>query len=326
VLDLGIDGKLTRNNVTFQMRTAFAEIAFTPDGKVGIVAQDDGSLGVFAFDNAGKLTVVNPAFSGKFYAGHVVVSKDGTRAYVVDANTANNGGGVHEVSIACDGQLTYVGLVVPGGTAHAMTLVPNDPDRAILVAGKAFDSPAGTYVHRLDLATAKPERKASAGAFGDADAIASHVAVTLDAKFALVSDNGYAKGSRIVAVSLDTMTPTTPITTPNPAGVAISPFGNAALLMNSDGEDALRVLHYDPKQAQKPFTIGAEVAYVGGKTELPLIAHVIDRGALRGRVLVAENTAVRQLDFTEAGSVVDRGPTSLGDGIPSIVGSLGVQP
>lgn len=324
VLELSPGGELTKTGQTFEMGRSFSEIAFTPDGAVGLVAQDDGSIGVFAIDRAGTAHVVHAAFTGDFYASRIVLSRDGERAFVLDAQTEANGGGVHELAIACDGKLTSKGLVVPGGRAHAMALLPSDPDRAVLVAGKAIDSPAGTYAHRLDLSAA-PTRLASGAVFGDDDAIASSVAVTRDGKWALVLDNGLAKGSRMAAVALDGMKAAAPIATPNPAAVAMSPFGNAALLLNSDGEDALRVVAYDPANAQAPFAVGAEVAYKGGKTQLPLIAAVVERGALKGRVLVAENTAVRQLAFRPDGGVEDLALLTF-EGVPGIVGSLGVQP
>ncbi len=326
VLELSSEGALTRTNETFEMARGLSEIAFTPDGEVGLVAQEDGSVGVFTFDAAGKVRVVHAAFTGQFYPSHVVVSRDGARAFLIDPQTANNGGGVHEVRIGCDGSLTYVGLTVPGGQAHAMALLPTNPDRAVLVAGAAFDSASGDYAHTLDLSMATPKRLASGPVFGDSDAIASWVAVTPDGKWALVTDNGFAMGSRMAPVALDTMKPAPTMTVANPAAVVMSPFGNAALLLESDGEDALRALTYDPAKTDAPFTLGPEVAYKDGKkTELPLIAFAIDRGSLKGRVLVAENQAVRQLVFAPDGAITDLGTTTF-EGFTGIVGSLGVQP
>lgn len=327
VLDYGVDGKITRPtpNVTFTMRPAFRRLAFTPDGKIGIVAQDDGSLGVFTFDDAGKVKVLNEGLTGDFSANDIVISKDGSRAFVLDPQTPNHTGGLHEFTIGCDGTLKHLGIVVPGGNAHAMTLMPNNPDRAVLVAKKAFDSADGTYVHLLDV-SGKPKLLGSSNAFPDTLAIASSVSVTLDGKFAIVTDNNsFEKGSRLVVVNLETLTPGTPIDTPNPVAVAMSPFGNAGLLLNSDGEDALRVVTYSASGAP-PIAIGGEVQYVGGKTEIPTFAHVIDDGTLRGRVLVSEVTTIRQVTFTANGQVQDLGPFTFGDGIPNIVGSMGVQP
>ena len=325
VLDLSPAGTLARANLTFEMGPAFSgPIAFTPDGKVGLIAQDDGSVGVFRFDAAGVPAVVHAAFMGGFYASKVVADPDGTRAWVLDSNTSSNGGGVYEVAIGCDGTLTDRGLAVAGGTAYAMAFLPASR-RAVLAAGAALDSPAMNDAHLLDFAGA-PARLASGNAFGDGMAIVSSVAVTPDGKYAVLSDNGIIVGSRLAVVALPGMTPAGILNTPNPAAVVTSPFGNAALVLNSDGMDALRILKYDPANVATPFVIQGEVTYVNGKPQLPVDAVVIDRGALEGRVLVGENLAVRQLMFTAAGGVTDIALLNFGSGSTSIVGAVGVQP
>ena len=326
VLELALDGKLTRTGKTFEMGRAFDTIAFTPDGEIGMAVQEDGSIGVFAFEANGDVRVINAKFTGDFYAHRIVVSKDGNRAFIVDQNTDNNGGGVHAAKIACDGSLTYEGLVVPGGRAHAMALVPNDPDRAILAGYKAHDSKDGEYVHRLDLSAPNVPRVSSGKAFGDEDAIASWVAVSHDGKYALVTDNGFAKGSRMVAVDLATMSPLPVVSTPNPAAVVFSPFDDAALLLNSDGEDALRLVRYDATKAASPFSIGSEITYTGKKTSLPTVVASVETGALKGTVLVLEVTAVRTLTFAAGGTIADKGTLDFGEGYDSITGALGVQP
>lgn len=105
----------------------------------------------------------------------------------------------------------------------------------------------------------------------------------------------------------------------------MSPFGNAALLLESDTADALKVLSYDPNNATTPFTVGAEVAYTGPKTSLPNIVLGIDRGTLKGRVFVSEVEGVRQLEFAPAGTVTDLGRIEF-SGVPGMVGAIGVQP
>lgn len=326
LLELSVGGQLAKTGKTFTMRRSMTEIVFTPDGQIGMVAQEDGSVGVFSFDAAGAPVVLQEGFAGDFSAGHLVMAKDGQRVYILDPNTESNGGGLFEAKIACDGTLSAAKLVVPGGQAHAMALLPGDPSRAVYVAGKALDSPAGSYAHVLDLAGGAPKRVVSGAVFDDADALASSVAVTLDGKFALVTDNGFAKGSRMAAVSLADATKRATIDTPNPAGVVMSPFGNAMLLMNSDGEDALRVVKYDAANDATPLSIAGLVALKGGKTELPTIAFAIDRGSLKGRVLVSENQAVRQLAFGADGSLTDVDARVDFTGFTGIVGALGIEP
>lgn len=326
VLDYSEDGTLSQPKQTFEMGPAYSEIVFTPDGKIGIVAQDDGTLGVFTFDDTGKARVIHEAFKGKFYASRVVVSPDGARLFVLDSQTADNNGGVYEVAINCDGTLTEKGLVVSGGGAHVMAFLPNDPAKAVLVAMKAFTSKDDTYAHLVDFSSSTPAVLSSGAVFPDKDAIASWVSVTPDGKYAMVTDNGFLHGSRMAAVDLSSLTAVTAIETPNPAAFVMSPWGNAGLVVNSDGEDALNVVTYDPANKAEPFKVKSEVVYAGGKTELPTVAQVMERGKLKGRVLVGELLAIRQLTFAADGSVTDRGTFPVGTGATSIIGSFGVQP
>lgn len=328
VLDLSASGTLTRPSVpvTFSMGTALnAPIVFTPDGEIALVAQDDGSIGVVRIAANGAPEVIHAAYKQGFYAGAVVVGVDGTRAWILDANTANNGGGVYEVTIGCDGKLSGAKLVVTGGTANAMALMPGDPTKAVLAAGAAFDSPTGNDVHLVDLG---PRTRASSSApFGDTDGIASSVAVTTDGKYALVADNGAIKGNRVAVVKIGPpMAPVGVLSTPFPAAVVMSPFGNAAIVLNDDSTDQIHVLKYDSANTTMPFTITGELAYKFGKPQIPVTASVIERGALKGTTFVGENVAVRQLTFDASGGVTDTAKLVFNGDNTSIVGVVGVQP
>jgi hypothetical protein len=331
VLDLSADGTLSRPAppVTFTMGTALdAPIVFTPDGEIGVVAQDDGSVGIFRLPaGGGAPVVIDPKFDGggAFYARAVVMAKDGSRAWVLDQNTADNGGGVYEIALACDGTPTSRGLVVPGSGASAMALLPGDPSKAVLAAKKAFDAPDGRDVHVVDLAGRSS--LGSAAPFGDADAIASSVAVMPDGKYALVADDGIVTGSRLAVVALTpALAPVSVLSTPFPAAVVASPFGNAAIVLNDDSTDEIHVLSYDPSNAAAPFAITGEVAYAFGKPQIPVTASTIDRGSLEGTVFVGENVAVRQLRFGPAGDVTDVAKLASPPGLTGIVGVVGVQP
>lgn len=327
VVDLSVDGTLSHPTtpVTFLMGTALsAPIVFTPDGEVGLVAQDDGSIGVFRLPADGPPVVVHAAFQGGFYAGGIVLAPDGSHAWVLDSNTGNNGGGVYEVVIACDGTLTSRGLVIPGGGATAMTLLPSDPTKALLAAQKAFQSPAKMDVHLVDLAARS--LIGSAAAFGDIDAIVSSIAVMPDGKYALVADDGYNVGSRVAVMSLGpVVAPLSILQTPFPAAVVASPFGNAAIVLNDDSTDEIHVLSYDSTKPA-PFVITGELAYKFPKPQIPVTASLIERGTLRGTVFIGENIGVRKVVFGAGGAVTDAQKLSFPDGIPNIVGVVGVQP
>src|SRR5687768_4007220 len=93
VLRLDATGVLSSSAVTtFTMGRAFdGEIAFTPDGEVGVVAQEDGTVGAFRIDSTGAVTVVHSNLGGAFYAGSVVMDPSGERVFVLDQQTIGNG-------------------------------------------------------------------------------------------------------------------------------------------------------------------------------------------------------------------------------------------
>src|SRR6185436_304207 len=142
------------------------------------------------------------------------------------------------------------GLFVPGGQARAMQLYPSTPNRAALAAGAAWGSPDGTDLHLVDLK--RPKLLGSATSFPDHAAIISSVAVMADERFALVADNGLYAGNRLAAIHLRSGRREAILPTPNPVAVVASPFGDAALVLNSDGRDALRVFAYKA-DAPTPF-------------------------------------------------------------------------
>ena len=77
-------------------------MAFTPDGSLGFAAQEDGSLGILAIDEANGLSVVEAAFSGDFYASRVVPDPTGEILWIVDPNWVDNGGGIYRAEIDCE--------------------------------------------------------------------------------------------------------------------------------------------------------------------------------------------------------------------------------
>jgi len=332
VLDLESDGTLTASGVSFEMGRAFwGSVEFARNGGVGIVVQDDGSLGVFRIELDGSITVVYTGYTDGLYAGSVHVAASGEYAYVLDPNWRNNGGGVFKVDIACDGTLTTTDLQIPSKLARgAVALDSPGHDRYFVAAVDILDSPATlTSAHIVDFAPT-PAVLSSADGFGDEDASVSAVARTHDGRFALVADNGmFSVPHRVSVLRIDgdQLTPVqtlSPFT--DPAAVVTSPYDNAALVVAGE-DDALFGLRYDPAATDAPFTVLGELAYpTGDRPQLPFSAVMIDRGLLRGRVLIAENLAIRQVQFNPDGSITDLGTTSLGSGIPAIVGAIGVQP
>lgn len=325
VLALSETGMLSRPGRTFEMgRASSGSIAFTPDGEVGLVALEDGKLGVFRLDAAGVPSVVHAAFEGSFYASRVVVEPRGDRALVLDGNWRENGGGIYRVTIGCDGTLTEIGLVAPAKLPAAIAFTA---DRAIVAATDIMDSAtAGHDVHLLRWADDAPAAIAGSDAFGDDLQIVGGAALTADGATFLVGDTSQFSGvpNRVAAVTVTAtgLAQGDVVPVEDPAAIATSPFGDVAIVASAFG-DAIFILDTAPAGGWR---VRGEVAYSGGAPQIPADLAAIDRGALRGHVFVAENVSVRHLAFRDTGAVDDLGSLAFGAGLENIAGAIGVTP
>lgn len=330
IVRMEVDGSLTFTGTIFTMARprSVGDIVFTPDGEVGITAQDDGTLGVFTVDEDGAVTVVHQAFEGSFYAGEVVMDPGGERAWVLDTNTFGNGGGVYSVAIECDGTLRDDGLVVAGNLPYGMVL--RSADTAVLYS-KGIGEPdaAGDDLHKVELDpfTVGPGTDAFPGG-GDVDAIVSDMAVTDDGNFVLVADNAaFAIGNRVSVVDL---VPATPVhvqtigAIEDPIGLAVSPYGDLVLVASGFG-NAVFVIDYDGG-ALPPFGGPVELTYTGAGPQLPGAMVTMTRGEVDGLVLMAELSGIRRIRFDGSGEVTDLGLADSGGGIDRIVGPIGFPP
>ena len=324
-------GELLGDPVPFSMgRATGGELVFTPDAEVGLVAQDDGTLGVVLFPGGdGEPEVVHARFAGEFYASSVVVDPSGERAFVVDGNWVENGGGVYQVAIDCeDGTLTDEGLVEASKLAADLLLPRSRPDRAILVADDVTGSEAGDDAFLLDWP--EPDgAMAGSDAFGDDEAMVSDAALTADDRFALIGDYSLFSGlpNRVAVVELegDLLSPVQVLDDlEDPIALIASPFEDAAVVV-SGYANALFVLDYAPDD-DPPFLDAGEPDYDGPPPQLPSGASLLARGPLAGTVVVAENQGLRLARFEGDGTVTDLGAMELGDGYEFITGAVGVQP
>ena len=321
VLELDGTGALTRPDRTFELgRTVVSSIVFTADGKVGVVPTENGKLGVFAVDDAGMPSVIDAGFAGSFYASRVVI--DGDRVFVLDGNTRDNGGGIYLITLDCDGKPTDHGLIaaakLPGGMAFTA-------GHAVIAAADFLDSAAGEDVH---LATFDPAtRTQSADAFADDMQIVGGTALSVDGKTFLIGDTSQFGSApnrvAIVTVQGNNLMPAGTVDVEDPEAIVTSPFGNVAVVASAFG-DALFVL--DDGGTAGAWRVRGEVTYQGAAPMLPGDLAMIERGDLRGRVLVSENVSVRQLQFRADGSVEDLGSLAFGSGLQNIGGAIGVTP
>jgi hypothetical protein len=327
VLSLSPAGVLAKTGTHFAMGVSSdTEIVFTPDGKLGFTAQDDGSLGAFRIKADGTIDVLTTAMPASFYASRVVMSPEGDHLFVLDENFPNNGGGVYRVDIGCDDALTDKGLVFAAKNAHGLAFLGGSD--VILAAREALGAAPTATALRITLG-ATPKLVDAVDAFGHDDAIVSTLTLTRDGKFALMGDNsGFAVTPNSVAViGIDpdglSVTQNLPMME-DPFSLQASPFNDAAIVVSGFG-DAIFVLDYAPAMAT-PFSLRGKLQYVGSHPQVPGASAMVKRGALDGRVLVAEVRGVFQVQFAPKGVVTDLGLFDLAGGEEAIAAAIGVQP
>jgi hypothetical protein len=307
-------------------RMPFGNITFTPDGKLGIAPLDNGKLGVFALDNEGIVTVVDPGFVGSFYADRVVMDPSGDLAWVVDRNTRDNGGGLYQVAIACNGTLTDLGQLAPARSPGGLAFVGT---RAVVAARDILSSPSTVSdVHILDVSANPPTYVGGGDAFGDDDQAFSGFALSSDGTTAFIGDSNFAGPDRVTIATLDATSVTSfqvisMIT--DPSSIVVSPFGDVAVVASSQPpNEGIYVL--DTGGTNGAWRNRGELTYLAGTAELPGDMVLVDRGTLSGHVLVSELSRVRQLSIDPSGSVTDSGSLLFGDGLEHIGGAIGIQP
>ena len=328
-MTLTAEGEVVDDGIRFDMgRATGGEVVFTPDGEVGLAVQEDGSVGVFRVAG-GEVQVVHASLTGAFYASKVVMEPSGERAWVVDGNWAENGGGLYELTIDCeDGSVTEGTRVLESKLAADLLLHPRRTDRAVLAADEVPGTDAGADAALLDYG-ATPTVLGGADAFGDDEQWIAGAAFTLDGEHVLLGDNNAFSPlpNRIAVLGVwdDAIEPVQVLSDiEDPIAIVPSPFDDAALVLSGYG-DALFSLTYDSIAAE-PFGFEGDLNYDGARPALPTAASMVTRGPLTGRVLVTENQGVRAVQFEGDGSVTDLGMQIEGDGYTWIAGAIGIQP
>lgn len=322
VLDLSQTGELSRPGRTFTMgRSYIGEVAFTPDGKIGLAPQEDGSLGIFKLDDAGVPTVLHAQYKGTFYASRVVVAPSGT-IYVLDDQWRNNGGGIYELAIDCNDVVTDRGLVVASKLPAALDFTQTG--KWVVAAFDIADSAAGADAHLL--APGGGSVLASADAFADDMQIVGGATLTRDASAFLIGDTSQfgTTPNRISVVPVEEARLGTASVVPNiedPIALLASPFADKVLVVSGFGDAMFQLV-----KNGTTWSSTGELTYVGAKPQLPGGAVMIEAGALRGLALIAENVGVRRVEMFSDGNIVDRGMFSLGSGVENSTGAIGVTP
>lgn len=317
-------GELVDAERSFVMGRGYdGEIAFSRDGAFGVVAQNDGSLGIFVLGDDGVPEVRVAQRMGEAYAARVIADpNDATVFWILDSQTRTNGGGIYRLELDCEGRVVSEALALAAELPYGLVF---EADGSALIAAKAIGEEARGEddIFRVDLATGEVESRADVldgdDWIGAGIALGpSHVVFADNAAFSEVSNRlGVARTGRPLA-------PAPEVTDVEDAvALVFSPFGDQLLAVSGFG-DALFTLSYDA-DASPPLGAPAALTYTGGRPQLPSSTVMLRHGTLEGLVLIAENQAIRRVRFEE-GAVVDLGATPLGEGSDAIPGAIGVQP
>src|SRR5689334_20254533 len=83
--ELSEAGDISGPTAVFDLGTTFDhDVVFTPDGEIGLVAEDDGAVGVVRLTD--PPTVVHAAYTGTTYTAEIVMDPAGDHAYLLNPN------------------------------------------------------------------------------------------------------------------------------------------------------------------------------------------------------------------------------------------------
>ncbi len=309
---------LQATGTEFEMRRAFlGEIVFTPDGRHGFVAHDDGTIGAFELAVDGSVTVLHEGFGADaLYASGLAVDATGDTLWVTDGNWPDNGGGLYPVAIACDGTLTSEARAFETKNATRLSMAGG----LALVGSRGIDGGnEADNAHLVDLGTGSVV--GSAPAFPDDEASMSVALLSDDGAFGFIGDNsGFSTvPNRVAVVAVGTagLTARTTIDIEDPVWMVASPFDDAVLVASGFENEILTLRREGDSYA---------LAGVAASSPLPGAGVRLQRGSGQGLAFFAENQGVRALRFEGDGTVSEVGQWLVGSTSDAIVGAIGVQP
>ena len=228
-----------------------------------------------------------------------------------------------------DGAVADLGLLGPARSPAALARV--SANRWIVAARDFAGSPAGFDLHLVDPTTAGGATWiAGVQLFPDEGQLVTNAVVSQDGTHIAVGDNSPYSGlpqrvaiARLDGDTLSAVQTLSPVA--DPYELVASPFDNHLLVVSGDGGNALYEAQFDGAQVDSPYAL-RELVYAGAPPQLPANGVMITAGMLRGRVLLAENVAIRQVQLGDHSAAIDHGAFASGTGVAAIVGAIGVQP
>lgn len=306
------NGNLEPTSEVFSMgRAVYGEAVFTPDGSLAIATAEDGTLSVYA---DGPVTTG----MGTIYAEHIVMDPSGEKAWAIDGNWLENGGGIYPLTISCDSPTVTLGSRWLEATLPA-ALVPRG-EEWVVVGQKV-----GGADPQADAALVDAEGKllAAADAFGDNEAVVTSGVLTQDQQYLLIADNAEYSGvpTRVAVVEVgdDTLRPRQILEIEDPIDLFVSPDDRYVVVVSGYGNTAYVLERQE--DPEEPFRNTGEIAWEGASPQLPGPGTMVETGPLAGLILLPEVGGVHLIRTGDG--VEDGGMVESAGGTEGIVGAIG---
>lgn len=301
-----------------------AKIAVAPSGRLALVAGDEGSISVIDLQDPANLSIIDVAAVPRAGIADLLFDASGQTAYLLRSDVNEDTAGIYTLHLACDGTLTVDDTHFGLRLTRAMAVLPNDPDRAILLGGQAvFDPVDDDDVRLLERTDDGWEQVGAFDIYGDVVS-ASGIAVSA-AGVALVPNSlpFSDEGGQVAVLEIDgdQVTEVARLENlPEAELVRIAPDGQTGLLLRP-AEDQLTVL-----SGAAGWQVADEIT-VGLAVDLGMVRQGSASGiALVPSVLAAGGSRVAVFRVTGPGRVEEIDRVELGRGAAQIPGPIGVRP
>lgn len=318
------DGALVDVGDRLDLGDAPAKIAVAPSGRIALVAGDEGSISVVDLQDPANLAILDVAAVPRAGIADLLFDASGQTAYLLRSDVDEDTAGVYTLHLACDGTLTVDDAHFGLRLTRAMAVLPNDPDRAILLGGQAvFDPIDDDDVRLLERTDDGWQQVGAFDVYGD---VVSAAGIAVSAAGVALVPNSLPfsdEGGQVAVLEIDgdQVTEVARLENlPEADLVRIAPDGQTGLLLRPaadrltilDGGAGWRVAD----EINLGLAIDMAIVRSGAASGIALVPSVLPAGGSRVTVLrVIAPGRVEEVDRVE-----------LGPGAEQIPGPVGVRP
>lgn len=140
-LVLRSDGALVDVGARLDVGDTPAQIAVAPHGRLALVAGEEGTVTVVDIQDPADLQIVDVTTVPRAGINDLVFDPSGQMAFLLRSDVDEATAGVYTLHLACDGTITVAEQHFGLRLAQSLALLPDDPDRAVILGGQATFEP-----------------------------------------------------------------------------------------------------------------------------------------------------------------------------------------